>query len=101
MNGKQILAKVLAAHNQTEALCEEIAASRIKGPDFGREIIITDTNWKTKESRKRKAKFHFWGSRIIYRSQKPDKCTCETVAIVELEDGQIVQKHPEQVQFLN
>ena len=71
--------------------------------NFGRPVLITDAQWhgegKPKTPRERKGVFHIWGYKRT--GGKTEAPSMSTVAIVELEDGRITTKKPEEITFLD
>lgn len=67
--------------------------------NFGRPCVVNDVDYKTKEPRERKARFHVWGYRRF--GGKDDGPTMHTVAIVELENGRVTTKLPDQITFVD
>jgi hypothetical protein len=70
-----------------------------KMQNFGRPVIVRDKDWKTQQIRERKGTFHVWGYQRFGGKDTPP--SMQTVAVVELDDGRITSKRPDDITFLD
>lgn len=80
-----------------------LTPGRPHAQNLGRPVLIFDEQWngegKPKTPRERIGTFHIWGySRKGGRDVAP---SMETVAVIELEDGRITTKRPDQITFMD